>query len=88
MRGWGAFALALERSRVVESKLKALAKIKTAMLVGCAACFDVHSPLRREVGITEEQLRDLAHYRVGSSTFSPAGEACFGQCRGDGADPG
>lgn len=88
MRGWGAFELALERSRLVESKLKALAKIKTAMLVGCAACIDVHSPLGRQVGLTEEQLRDLAHYRDSSSTFSLAGEACLGRCRGDGADPG
>lgn len=34
-RGMGAFELALERARLVDPKLKALAELKTAALVGC-----------------------------------------------------
>ncbi len=34
-RGCGAFELALERSRLVDSRLKKLAFIKVAMLIGC-----------------------------------------------------
>ena len=33
--GMGAYELALERSRLVDAKLKALAEIKAAALVGC-----------------------------------------------------
>ena len=35
LRAAGAFELALERSRSVEPRLKELAQIKAAMLVGC-----------------------------------------------------
>lgn len=34
-RGYGLFELALERSRLVETRLKNLAFIKVAMLIGC-----------------------------------------------------
>lgn len=34
-RGYGAFELALGRSRLVEERLKALASIKVAALIGC-----------------------------------------------------
>jgi len=34
-RGMGAYELALERARLVDAKLKALAEIKAAALVGC-----------------------------------------------------
>jgi len=34
-RGMGAYELALERARLVDPKLKALASIKAAALVGC-----------------------------------------------------
>ncbi len=34
-RGYGAFELALGKSRLVEERLKALASIKVAALIGC-----------------------------------------------------
>ena len=34
-RGYGAFEFAIERSKLVEPKLKALASIKAATLIGC-----------------------------------------------------
>jgi 4-carboxymuconolactone decarboxylase len=69
LRGWGAFELALERSRFVEPKLKALAEIKTSMLVGCPGCIDVHAFLGRGLGISEAQLRGLTSYHD-SDAFS------------------
>ena len=35
LRGYGAYELALERAHLVEGKLKALASIKAATLIGC-----------------------------------------------------
>ncbi len=34
-RGYGAFEMALERSRLVDKRLKALVSIKAATLIGC-----------------------------------------------------
>lgn len=71
LRGWGAFELCLDRARLVDAnKLKELAVIKASMVVGCEACVDVHAFLGRGVGITEEQLRNLAHY-CDSDALSP-----------------
>lgn len=70
LRGWGFFELALDRCRLVDAKLEELAQIKTSMLVGCEACIDVHSSLERAAGISEAQLRGLAHHGV-SDAFSP-----------------
>ena len=70
LRGWGAFELALERSRQVDARLKELAQIKTSMLVGCEACIDIHSHLGRQAGVTEAQLRGLTDHAT-SAAFSP-----------------
>lgn len=34
-KGYGGFEFALERSRLVQSKIKVLAEIKTSALIGC-----------------------------------------------------
>ena len=69
LRGWGAFEMALDRSRHVDAQLKELAQIKTAVLVGCEACIDVHSHLGRQTGVTEEQLHGLTDHAT-SPAFS------------------
>lgn len=68
--GYGVFELTLDRSRLVDDRLKELAAIKVATAVGCEFCVDIGSALGRESGITEEQLRDLARYEE-SEAFSP-----------------
>lgn len=68
--GYGLFELALDRSRLVDKHLKALAEIKVATLVGCEFCIDIGSRVGRESGVGEEQLRDLARYE-NSAAFSP-----------------
>lgn len=70
MRGYGAFELALERSHLVDERLKELAALKTATMVGCRFCIDIGSALGRESGVSEDQLRDLPVHEK-SASFSP-----------------
>jgi AhpD family alkylhydroperoxidase len=63
MNGYGAFELAFKYSKRAPEKLKALAELKAAALAGCEWCLDFGSWLARDVGITEQQLRDLPRFR-------------------------
>jgi AhpD family alkylhydroperoxidase len=67
--GYGALESALERSHRVDDKLKAMAELKAAMLAGCEWCLDIGSPIARESGMTDDQLRDL-HRHSESEHFS------------------
>lgn len=69
LRGYGALEWEMDRASSVDDRLKELAWIKTAALVGCEWCLDIGSMLGARSGITEEQLRDLPSYRE-SSAFS------------------
>lgn len=55
----------------VDAKLKELAFLKVAALVGCAFCIDFGSSEARKAEITEEQVKALPRYRE-SSAFSAA----------------
>jgi alkylhydroperoxidase family enzyme len=68
--GYGGFETAVERSRRVDDRLKALAELKAAALVGCEWCMDFGSWLSRGSGVPEEQLRELPRHRE-SDAFSP-----------------
>jgi AhpD family alkylhydroperoxidase len=68
--GYGVMELAFDRSRSVDGRLKELAALKVAAMVGCEFCMDIGSALGRGSGITEEQLRDLPNYQE-SEAFSP-----------------
>lgn len=68
--GHSMMELALDRSNLVDDRLKELAVMKAALMVGCEFCIDIGSALARESGITEEQLRGLPEYRE-SDAFSP-----------------
>src|SRR5918999_5868741 len=57
--GYGMFELAFERSNLVDERLKSLAVLKAATMVGCEFCIDIGSALSRAEGVTQEQLRDL-----------------------------
>lgn len=46
----------------MELKLKELAFLKVAALVGCRFCIDFGSAEAKKAGITEEQMRDLPRY--------------------------
>jgi 4-carboxymuconolactone decarboxylase len=62
LAGYGAFERQLERSRLVDQRLKSLAETKVAATVGCEFCIDIGSALGRKAGVSEEQLRDLHEY--------------------------
>jgi AhpD family alkylhydroperoxidase len=63
LRGYGMFEWESERANTVDEKLKDLAMIKAAALVGCEWCLDIGSAIGRKAGITPEQLADLPRYR-------------------------
>ncbi len=67
--GSGMMELALDGSHLVDERLKELAALKTAAIIGCEFCIDIGSALARHSGITEEQLRDLSRYET-SQPFS------------------
>ena len=62
--GYGAIAMAGERfAKSVDEHLKYLAMLRTAQLVGCEWCLDFGSWMAQRAGGSEEQLRDLSHWR-------------------------
>jgi AhpD family alkylhydroperoxidase len=63
LRGYGIFEWETGRARSVEPKLKDLAGIKAAALVGCEFCLDIGSAIGAKSGVTAEQLADLPRYR-------------------------
>jgi AhpD family alkylhydroperoxidase len=68
--GGGAMELALDRSDLVDARLKKLAEMKVALLVGCEFCVDIGSKLGKGLGISDDQLRELPRFRE-SVAFSP-----------------
>lgn len=59
----GAYEIGVLLSARVEARLKQLAELKVAAIVGCEYCLDVGSALARYQDITEAQLRDLSAHR-------------------------
>lgn len=68
--GGGAMELALDRSELVDARLKKLAEIEVALVVGCEFCVDIGSMLGKGLGITDDQLGALSRFRE-SAAFSP-----------------
>jgi AhpD family alkylhydroperoxidase len=63
MVGYAALELASERSRLVSARLKHLAELRAGMICGCEWCLDFGSSISAEVGISEEELRELPTYQ-------------------------
>ena len=63
LRGYVAYEWELGRARRVDLKLKELAAVKAAAIVGCAYCLDIGSAEARKAGVSREQLTDLPVYR-------------------------
>jgi 4-carboxymuconolactone decarboxylase len=68
--GTGAMELALDRSGLVDARLKKLAEMKVALVVGCEFCVYIGSMLGKGLGITDDQLNALPCFRE-SAAFSP-----------------
>jgi len=65
-----AFELGFERARDVDARLKELAVLKAASLVGCRFCIDLGGALAHGHGIPEAKLLALPSYET-SPVFSP-----------------
>ncbi len=70
MAGYSAFELAVERAQRLPGRVKELAALRTAMLVGCEWCLDFGPSVARATGVGEEQLREL-HRWTDSDAFTP-----------------
>lgn len=68
--GYGLLELVFERSNLVDERLKSLAVLKAATLIGCEFCIDIGSALSQGGGVTEEQLRELPNCEQ-SEVFTP-----------------
>lgn len=67
LRGYSMFEWETGRAKSVNAKLKELAAIKAAALVGCDFCLDIGSSIGAKSGITPEQLAELPRYRESHS---------------------
>lgn len=54
------YELSLERADGLDGRLKELATLRTAMMVGCRFCVDIGVALASKSGVTEQEIRDLA----------------------------
>ncbi len=64
MAGYGAFSLAADRyASSVDERLKSLAMLRAAQLIGCEWCLDFGSHLAVGGGVPEEDLRELSLWR-------------------------
>ncbi|MEZ4427864.1 MAG: carboxymuconolactone decarboxylase family protein [Nannocystaceae bacterium] len=70
LRGQVAMERHMMSARLVPARLKSLAELRVATLVGCHFCMDIGSMLSQQKGVTIAQVEDLARYRV-SPHFSP-----------------
>lgn len=75
--GYGVFELAFEGSNLVYERLKSLAVLKVAAMVGCEFCMDIGSAQSRGESVTEEQLRELPNFEQ-SQVFSPLEKLVLG----------
>jgi len=62
----GLFETLFERTRAVDARLKDLAVIKAATVVGCRFCIDIGAALSRSKGVSEADLQALLlHHESG-----------------------
>jgi AhpD family alkylhydroperoxidase len=61
--GYGQMEQSQLASQMVDAKLKGLAELRVATLVGCPFWIDIGSAVGRAHGITAEQIAELQNYR-------------------------
>ena len=66
----GGFELAFDRANLVDVKLKELALVKCASLIGCRFCIDIGAALAQGHGVSEAKLLGLPYYET-SPEFTP-----------------
>lgn len=58
------FEMALERSKSVPVRYKALGELRAAMVVGCEFCVDIGSMIARQSGLSDDELKDLIDWQA------------------------
>jgi AhpD family alkylhydroperoxidase len=76
LRAVAGFEFWSARSHAVDKKLKLLAEVRVATLVGCRYCLDIGSAIARGHGVTERQLLELDDYGA-SDAFDPRERAAL-----------
>jgi 4-carboxymuconolactone decarboxylase len=69
MVGMGRFNQAVRKGRAVDERLKNLAELKGAQMIGCEYCVDLGSQIARKSGLSDDELLALPRYRE-SELFS------------------
>jgi 4-carboxymuconolactone decarboxylase len=64
LTGYTLFEMTTMRSQRVDKRLKNLAELKAAQLVGCEWCLDFGTMLARADGVTDDEMRALLEYRT------------------------
>jgi AhpD family alkylhydroperoxidase len=59
LRAVGAFELATEKTTALDLRLRELAVLKCATIIGCRFCIDIGASIARSHGITESEIRGL-----------------------------
>lgn len=59
LRAVGAFELTTEKPTALDLRLRELAVLKSATVVGCRFCIDIGASIARSHGVTEEEIRGL-----------------------------
>jgi alkylhydroperoxidase family enzyme len=63
MSGMGRFQQAVRKGKSVDERLKYLAELKGAQMIGCEFCVDLGSQICRNSGLSDEELLALPRYR-------------------------
>lgn len=63
-------------SKGLDPKIKHLANLRTAQMVGCPFCIDISSAISLKEGISDGQIAELANYQR-SPLFTPAERAAM-----------
>jgi len=63
MSGMGKFQQAVRKGRSVDERIKYLAELKGAQMIGCEWCVDLGSQICRNSGFSDDELLALPHYR-------------------------
>jgi AhpD family alkylhydroperoxidase len=73
-RAYVGFEFAITQAHALDPRLKALAELKAAALIGCPFCVDLGSTEARDAGLSDDELRALPTYRE-SPLFAPLDRA-------------
>jgi AhpD family alkylhydroperoxidase len=63
MSGMGKFQQAVRKGNGVDDRLKNLAELKGAQMIGCEFCVDLGSQICRNTGLSDDELLALPRYR-------------------------